>query len=102
MTNCAFIDYFVRRLKQFNQRICKKITYIRIRKFKIQRIQYFFISIKAQLLTISNIIPYILETNRTSSSLKKKTLREEKKEEKGNVKEMEKRRRRKREKRKRN
>ena len=72
MTNCAFIDYFVKRLKQFNQRICKKITYIKIRKFKIQRIKYLFILIKAQLLTISNIIPYISETNSTSSSLKKK------------------------------
>ena len=111
MTNCVFIDYLVRR---HNQGMYKKVTYIRMRKFKIQKIKYLFISIKVQLITISSVIPYISETNTTSSSLKKKTSRERKEEEKrgrGKVrkrkvkekeKEMEKRRRRKRETRKRN
>ena len=73
MTNCVFIDYLVRR---HNQGVYKKVTYIRIRKFKIQRIKYLFISIKVQLVTISSVIPYISETNSTSSSLKKNLKRE--------------------------
>ena len=108
MTNCVFIDYLVRR---HNQRMYKKVTYIRIRKFKIQRIKYLFILIKVQLVTISSVIPYISETNSTRSSLKKKKKilkrekgrgKERKRKAKGKEKEMEKRRRRKREKRKRN
>ena len=41
-------------------------------KFKIQKIKHLFIVIKVQLITISSVIPYISETNSTSSSLKKK------------------------------
>ena len=44
-------------------------------KFKIQRIKHLFITIKLQLITISSVIPYVLEANSTSSSLKKKTLK---------------------------
>ena len=72
MTNYAFIDYLVRRLRQLNQRMRKKITYIKMRNFRIQRIKYLFISIKVKLVTINNVIPYIPKTNSTSSSLKKK------------------------------
>ena len=47
-------------------------------KFKIQKIKHLFITIKVQLITISNFIPYVSEINSTSSSLKKKKpLREE-------------------------
>ena len=52
---------------------------------------FFFIPMKVQLITISSVIPYILEINSTSSSLKKK--KREKKEsanEKGKEKENEK------------
>ena len=108
MTNCVFIDYLVR---HHSQGMYKKVTYIRMRKFKIQKIKYLFITIKVQLITISSVIPYISETNSTTNSLKKKkkTSRERKEvgkrgktKAKGKEKEMEKRRRRKREKRKRN
>ena len=58
-------------------------------KFKIQRIKHLFIIIKVQLIIISSVIPYISETNNTSSSLKKKTLKKER----GKENEMEKRRR---------
>ena len=76
MTDCVSIDYLVRR---HSQGMYKKVTYIRMRKFKIQKIKYFFITIKVQLITISSVIPYISETNITSSSLKKKkNLRERK------------------------
>ena len=60
-------------------------------KFEIRKITYLFIIIKVQMVTISSVIPYISETNSTSSSLKKKTLKREG----GKEKEMEKRRRRK-------
>ena len=43
-----------------------------MRKFKIQKIKYLFITIKVQLIIISSVIPYILETNNTSSFPKKK------------------------------
>ena len=69
MTNYVFIDYLVRR---HSQGMYKKVTYTRMRKFKIQKIKYLFIPIKVQLITISSVIPYISETNSTSSSLKKK------------------------------
>ena len=99
MTDCVSIDYLIRR---HSQGMYKKVTYIRMHKFKIQKIKYLFITIKVQLITISSVVPYISETNSTSNSLrKKKTSREEKgggkekKEEKGNVKEVEKRRRKK-------
>ena len=78
MRNCEFIDYLVRR---HSQGMYKKVTYIRMHKFKIQKMKYLFITIKVQLITISSVIPYISETNSTSSSLKKKkTLRERKEE----------------------
>ena len=73
MTNCVFIDYLVRR---HSQGMYKKVTGIRMRKFKIQKIKYLFITIKVQLITISSIILYILETNSISNSLKKKLKRE--------------------------
>ena len=102
------IDYFFRRL---SQELYKKVTYIRMRKFMIQKIKSLFISMKVQLITISSVIPYISEINSTSSSLKKKKKRasRERKREgkrgresaKGKEKEMEKRRRRRREERKR-
>ena len=60
-------------------------------KFKIQKIKHLFIIIKVQLITISSVIPYISETNSTSSSLKKKTLKKER----GKENKMEERRRRK-------
>ena len=88
MTNCVFIDYLVRR---HSQGIYKKVTYIRMHKFEIQKIKYIFITIKVQLITISSVIPYISEANSTSSSFKKKKKPQEKR------KEEEKRRRRKRE-----
>ena len=69
MTNCVFIDYLVR---HHSQGMYKKVTYIRMRKFKIQKIKYLFITIKVQLITISSVIPYISETNSTTNSLKKK------------------------------
>ena len=69
MTNCVFIDYLVRR---HSQGIYKKVTYIIMPKFEIQKIKYIFITIKVQLITISSVIPYISEANSTSSSLKKK------------------------------
>ena len=72
MANCVFIDYLVRRL---SQGMYKKVTYIRMRKFKIQKRKYLFILIKVQLITISSassVIPYISEINSISSSLKKK------------------------------
>ena len=74
MTNCVFIDYMVRR---HSQEMYKKVTYIRLRKFKIQKIKYLFIPIRVQLITISSVIPYISETNSTSSSLKKKKKKKE-------------------------
>ena len=49
--------------------------------FKIQEIKRLFIIIKVQLITINNVIPYISETNSTSSSLKKKTLKKEREKE---------------------
>ena len=91
MTNYVSIDYLVRR---HSQGMYKKVTYIRMRKFKIQKIKYLFITIKVQLITISSVIPYISETNSTSSSLKKKTFERGR----GKEKEIEKRRRRKEEK----
>ena len=69
MTNYVFINYLVR---HHSQGMYKKVTYIRMRKFKIQKIKYLFISIKVQLITTSSIIPYISKTNNTSNSLKKK------------------------------
>ena len=77
MTNYVFIDYLV---KHHSQGMYKKVTYIRMRKFKIQKIKYLFISIKVQLITISSVIPYISETNSTSNSLKKKSANEQGKE----------------------
>ena len=50
-------------------------------KFKIQKIKYLFITIKVQLITISSVIPYISETNSTSSSLKKNPQERERKRE---------------------
>ena len=69
MTNCGFIDYFVRRL---SQGMYKKVTYIRMRKLMIQKRKSLFIPMKVQLITIGSVIPYISEINSTSSSLKKK------------------------------
>ena len=87
MTNCVFIDYLVR---CHNQGMYKKVTYIRMRKFKIQKIKYLFISIKVQLITISGVIPYISETNSTRSSLKKIKREKESANEQGKEKEKEK------------
>ena len=109
MSNCVFIYYLVRRL---SQGMYKKVTYIRMLKFMIQKRKYLFIPMKVQLITISSVIPYISKIDSTSSSLKKKkkkgASRERKKEGKRGIesakakeKEMEKRRRRKMEKRKR-
>ena len=50
----------------------QEITYIRICKFMTQKRKSLFIPIKVQLITNSSVIPYISETNSTSSSLKKK------------------------------
>ena len=72
MTNCVFIDYFVRRLRQLNQGMCKKITYIRMHKFMTQKRKSLFIPIEVQLITNSGVILYISEINSTSNSLKKK------------------------------
>ena len=72
MTNCVFSDYFVRRFKQLSQGMYKKVTYIRMRKFMIQKRKSLFIPMKVQFITISSVIPYISEINSTSSSLKKK------------------------------
>ena len=106
MTNCVFTDYFVRRL---SQGMYKKVTYIRMRKFMIQKRKYLFIPMKVQLITINSVIPYISEINSTSNSLKKKKASRKRKIEgkigresaKGKEKEMEKRRRRRKEERKR-
>ena len=62
-------------------------------KFKIQKIKHLFIVIKVQLITISSVIPYISETNSTSSFVKKK--KKTLKKERGKENEMEKRRKRK-------
>ena len=72
MTKCVFIDYLVRRLRQLNKGMYKKVTYIRMCKFMIQKRKSLFIPIKAQLITISSVISYILEINSISNSLKKK------------------------------
>ena len=77
--NCAFIDYFVRRLRQFSQRICKKITYIRISKFKIQRIKYLFISIKVQLQSVTSYFTSRKQTVQEVPSKKKKPQERERK-----------------------
>ena len=45
-----------------------KLTHIRIHKLMLQK-KIFFIPMKVQLITISSVIPYILEMNYTSSSL---------------------------------
>ena len=50
-------------------------------KFEIQKIKYLFITIKVQLITINSVIPYISETDSTSSSLKKKKIPSREKEE---------------------
>ena len=111
MTNCVFIDYFVKRLRQLSQGMYKKVTYIRMRKFMTQKRKSLFTRMKVQLITNRSVIPYISEINSTSSSLKKKkkrALRERKREGKrgresvkGKEKDMEKRRRGRREERKR-
>ena len=80
MTNCVFIDYFVKRLRQLSQGMYKKVTYIRMHKFMIQKRKSLFIPMKVQLITISSVIPYISEINSKSSSLKKKTERERERE----------------------
>ena len=72
-----FIEYFVR---QLSQGIYKKVTYIRMRKFMIQKRKSLFIPMKVQLIIISSVIPYISEINSTSSSLKKKKPQERKRE----------------------
>ena len=73
MTNCVFIDYFsVRRLRQLSQGMYEKVTYIRMRKFMIQKRKFLFIPIKVQSITISSVVPYISKKkkkNSTSSSL---------------------------------
>ena len=86
-----FIDYQIRR---HNQGMYKEVTYIRMRKIQDSKNKHLFIIIKVQLITINNVIPYISETNSTSSSLKKKKTKTLKKE-RGKENEMEKRRRRK-------
>ena len=37
MTNCVFIDYFVRHLRRLSQGMYKKVTYTRMRKFMIHK-----------------------------------------------------------------
>ena len=67
-----FIDYFsVRRLRQLIQGMYEKVTYIRMRKFMIQKRKFLFIPIKVQSITISSAVPYISKKikNSTSSSL---------------------------------
>ena len=76
LTNCVFIDYPIRR---HSQGMYKKVTYIRTRKIQDSKIKHLFIIIKVQLITISSVIPYISETNSTSSSLKKKKNPQERK-----------------------
>ena len=72
MAKCVFIDYLVRRLRQLSKGMYKKVTYVRICKFMIQKEKSLFIPIKLHSITISSVIPYISEINSTSSSLKKK------------------------------
>ena len=72
MAKCVFIDYLVRRLRQLSKGMYKKVTYVRICKFMIQKEKSLFIPIKLHSITINSVIPYISEINSTSSSLKKK------------------------------
>ena len=52
---------------------CTRVTYVGMCKFMIQKEKKsLFIPIKLHLITISSVIPYTLEINSTSSSLKKK------------------------------
>ena len=67
-----FIDYLVRRLRQLNKGMYKKVTSVRICKFMIQKEKPFVIPIKLHSITINSVIPYISEINSTSSSLKKR------------------------------
>ena len=79
---CLLIILFsVRRLRQLSQGMYEKVTYIRMRKFMIQKRKFLFIPIKVQLITINSVVPYIPYTSRmnsTSNSLKKKSLKREK------------------------
>ena len=109
---CLLIILFsVNRLRQLSQGMYEKVTYIRMRKFMIQKRKFLFIPIKVQLITINSVVPYIPYTSRmnsTSTSLKKKKVSRERKREgkrgrgsaKGMEKEMEKKRRKRKKKRK--
>ena len=76
-------------IRRHSQRMYKEVTYIKMRKIQDSKNKTSLYYNKGTI-TISSVIPYISETNSTSSSLKK-TLKKER----GKENEMEKRRRRK-------
>ena len=80
MTNCAFIGYFVRRLRQLSQRMCNKITYIRMCKFMIQKGKNLslFQSSYIQLQSVVSSLTSRKYTVQAVPSKKKKSLKREK------------------------
>ena len=72
MTKCVFIDYLVRRFGQLNKGMYKKVTYVRMCKFMIQKEKSLFIPIKLHSITISSVIPYISEITVQAIPSKKK------------------------------
>ena len=72
MKKCVFIDYLVRRLRQLSKGMYKSYICrnVQVHDSKIKK--SLFIPIKLHSITISSVIPYTLEINSTSSSLKKK------------------------------